>query len=232
MKTRIYDDACAANHAIDILGQRWVLAIIRELVLGPKRFSDLRADLRDVSANILSQKLELLENRGLVVHHRLPPPALTPVYGLTRWGMEAAPILQAMARWGARSPDHDMARPMSATSFILSLRSMIDNRRATGFAATIGFKLGRESFLVGYGSDGVMPQRADPSLGKDCEAIVEGTPGAAMALVHRKVPLQALEASGDLIVTGDRAIVRKLPLLYPPRERAIRPHSPPLSDMD
>lgn len=222
MKKRAYNDACAANHAADILGQRWVVAIIRELALGPKRFSDLRDDLREISANILSQKLEMLEARGLVVHRRLPPPALTPVYGLTEWGKEAAPILQAMARWGARSPEHDPARPMSATSFILSLRSMIDTERAEGFAATIGFRLGRENFLVVYSPEGVMPRRAEPDLGNDVAAIVEGAPDAVKAFVHCGASLETLEAAGDIVVTGDRAMAQALATLYPPRERASR----------
>lgn len=223
MKKRVYDDACAANHAVDILGQRWVLAIMRELVLGPKRFGDLRDDLRDISANVLTQKLEMMEASGIVRRETLPPPARAQVYGLTEWGYQAAPIFQAMARWGARSPAHDPGRPMSATSLILSLRSMIDPERAAGFRALLGFRLGRESFVVRFDDGEAGPKRLDPPPSVD--AVLEGAPDAVAALVHRHVPLAELEAEGALTVGGDRTLVERLATLYPACERAPCPDS-------
>ena len=145
---RHYDDACATAHALDLVGERWALLVMRELMLGPKRFSDLRADLPGISANVLTQRLEGLEAEGIVVRRRLPPPAAAQVYELTPWGYESEPIFQALGRWAARSPTHDPSLPFSAVSLFLSFRTMFDPARAKGLRARIGFRFGAESFVV------------------------------------------------------------------------------------
>ena len=90
------------------------MLVLRELLLGPRRFSDLRADLPGISANVLTQRLAELEARGLVVRRKLPPPASVQVYEATEWGLEAEPIVQTLGRWAARSPAHDPTLPISA----------------------------------------------------------------------------------------------------------------------
>src|SRR5215210_5492323 len=85
---RRYDDACGTAHALDLIGERWALLVMRELMLGPKRFSDIRADLPGISANTLTQRLEGLETAGIVVRTRLAPPASGQVYELTEWGYQ------------------------------------------------------------------------------------------------------------------------------------------------
>src|SRR5881628_1732882 len=97
--TRRYHDACGTAHALDLIGERWALLVMRELMLGPKRFSDLKGDLPGISANVLTQRLEGLETTGLVRRRRLPPPAAAQVYELTDWGYEAEPIVQELGRW-------------------------------------------------------------------------------------------------------------------------------------
>src|SRR3954454_12004495 len=144
---RRYDDACGTAHALDLIGERWALLVMRELMLGPKRFSDIRADLPGISANTLTQRLEGLEAAGLLVRRRLPPPASAQVYELTPWGYEAEPIVQSLGKWAARSPAHDPTLPISATSIMLSFRTMFDPARAGDFRARVGFRLGAESFL-------------------------------------------------------------------------------------
>src|SRR5688572_7480359 len=145
---RRYDDACGTAHALDLIGERWALLVMRELMLGPKRFCDIRADLPGISANVLTQRLEGLEAAGLLVRRRLPPPASAQVYELTQWGYEAEPIVQVLGRWAARSPDHDPTLPLSPVSLMLSFRTMFDAERAKGMAARIGFRLGHESFML------------------------------------------------------------------------------------
>src|ERR671917_2501717 len=86
---RSYEDACGAAHALDLVGERWALLVMRELMLGPKRFSDLRADLPGISANVLTQRLEGLEASGILARRKLPPPASAQVYELTPWGYES-----------------------------------------------------------------------------------------------------------------------------------------------
>ena len=99
---RWYQDACGAALALEFVGERWALLVIRELMLGPRRFSELRADLPGLSANVLTQRLDGLERSGVVQRRRLPPPAAVQVYELTDWGREAEPIFHALGRWALR----------------------------------------------------------------------------------------------------------------------------------
>src|SRR3954471_10523999 len=101
---RTYGDGCGIAHALDRIGERWALMIVRELVLGPKRFTDLRAGLPNASPNVLSQRLRELEQAGVVRRRKLPPPAASKVYELTEWGMELESVIVRLGRWGARSP--------------------------------------------------------------------------------------------------------------------------------
>ena len=123
---RWYDDACGTAHALDLVGERWALLVMRELMFGPKRFSDLRASLPGISANVLTQRLEGLEAAGVLVRRRLPPPAAAQVYELTAWGYESEPIFQALGRWAARSP---VARPDAAVQRGLAAAVAPDHAR-------------------------------------------------------------------------------------------------------
>lgn len=137
-----YDDACAAAHAMEILGERWALLVVRELHTGPKRFTDLRSALPGISANVLTQRLEGLEGAGVVRRRELPPPAASRVYELTEWGAESGPVFEALGRWAVRSPWKD-GKSFSAASFMLSLRTMFDPARAGDLAGSIDFVIGR-----------------------------------------------------------------------------------------
>src|SRR5215218_7263178 len=102
--TRTYDDGCAAAHALDLVGERWALLVVRELLLGPKRFTDLRSGLPHASPNVLAQRLRDLEAAGVVRRGKLPPPAASKIYELTEWGRDLEPVIIALGRWGVRSP--------------------------------------------------------------------------------------------------------------------------------
>src|SRR5688572_3845264 len=144
---RRYDDACAAAHGMDLLGERWSMPLIRELLLGPRRFSDLKTSLNGISANVLTQRLEGLEAAGVLVRRKLPPPASVQVYELTPWGYEAAPIFQALGRWAVRSPRHDPTRPFSPVSLMLSLRTMMSDDAAGDLEASIQLDMNDEHFF-------------------------------------------------------------------------------------
>jgi DNA-binding HxlR family transcriptional regulator len=209
---RRYDDACGTAHALDLIGERWALLVLRELMLGPKRFSDLRADLPGISANTLTQRLEGLETHGLLVRKRLPPPAAAQVYELTEWGYEAEPIVQVMGRWAARSPAHDPSMPLSATSLMLSFRTMGDPARMQGLKARIGFCIGAETFAVEI-ADGRMTAERGRIEGADL--IFTGPAPAIAGAVYGGVPIAALEAEGALKVEGDRELAAKFVTLFP-----------------
>ena len=144
---RRYDDACAAAHGMDLIGERWSMPLIRELLLGPRRFSDLKTSLNGISANVLTQRLEGLEGAGVLIRRKLPPPASVQVYELTPWGYEAAPIFQALGRWAVRSPHHDPTRPFSPVSLMLSLRTMLSPAAAGDLEARIQLHMNGEPFF-------------------------------------------------------------------------------------
>jgi DNA-binding HxlR family transcriptional regulator len=209
---RRYNDACGAAHALDLVGERWALLVMRELMLGPKRFSDLKADLAGISANVLTQRLEGLEAAGIVLRRKLPPPAASQVYELTPWGYEAEPIFQVLGRWAARSPSHDPRLPLSASSLMLSFRTMFDPERARDFSARAGFRLGEGTFLVRI-ADGAIEAGRGPIEGADF--IFAGPPPAVAAAVYGGVPIEALEAEGALKLEGDRALAARFVTFFP-----------------
>jgi DNA-binding HxlR family transcriptional regulator len=209
---RRYEDACGAAHALDLVGERWALLVIRELMLGPKRFGDLKRDLPGISANVLTQRLEGLEQAGVLVRRRLPPPAPVQVYELTPWGYEAEPIFQTLGRWAARSPDHDPSLPLSAVSLLLSFRTMIDPARAEGLEMRVGLRIGAESFALRV-ADGAVEAARGEAAGAD--VIFTGPAPAIGAAVYGGVPLDALEAQGALKVEGDRALAERFVTLFP-----------------
>jgi DNA-binding HxlR family transcriptional regulator len=209
---RRYDDACGTAHALDLIGERWALLVMRELMLGPKRFGDLRSDLPGISANVLTQRLEGLEAAGLLVRRRLPPPASTQVYELTPWGYEAEPIVQSLGKWAARSPAHDPTLPISATSIMLSFRTMFDGGRAGDFEARIGFRLGAEDFLATV-KDGRFESARGETQGAD--AVFTGTPTGLAAAIYGGQPFDLLESAGMLKVEGDLAAAERFTTLFP-----------------
>lgn len=209
---RSYEDACGAAHALDLAGERWALLVMRELLMGPKRFSDLKDDLPGISANVLTQRLEGLEAAGILERRRLAPPASGQVYELTPWGYESEPIFQVLGRWAARSPSHDPSLPLSAVSLLLSFRTMIDPERARGVAGRIGLVLGRETFCADL-KDGDIAIARGAVAGADL--VFEGPPPMLAAAVYGGVPLAVLEGQGALKITGDRALAERFVTLFP-----------------
>ena len=145
---RRYDDACGLAHAMELLGDRWAMLVMRELAYGPRRFSELKSDLPGISANVLTQRLNELESRGLVRKLKLPPPASVQVYEATEWGLEAIPVIASLGKWAARSPLHDPTLPMGHVSLIMSLQTLLSPALADGLDARIGFRFGDASYVL------------------------------------------------------------------------------------
>lgn len=190
---RRYDDACGTAHALELVGERWALLVVRELMFGPRRFGDLRASLPGLSANVLTQRLEGLEAAGVVVRRRLPPPASVQVYDLTDWGREAEPIISEMGRWAARSPGHDPTLPLSAVSMMLSFRTMFDASKAGDAAMQLGFRFGAETFVVEV-ANGALGVRRMEAGGAD--VVVAAAPEAVAAVVYGGAPADGLAMEG------------------------------------
>ena len=203
---RRYDDACGTAHALELIGDRWTLLVLRELMFGSRRFSDLRGDLPGISANVLTQRLGELEERGLARKVRLPPPASVQVYEATPWGLEAEPIVQVLGRWAARSPAHDPTLPISGVSILLSFRTMIDAKRARNLNARIGFRFGQDQYVARLKGGTIKVARK--AIG-GVDAVITAEPAMLAAVVYGGQPL-------DLIgIEGDRALVERFVTLFP-----------------
>jgi len=207
-RKRRYDDACGLAHALDLLGERWGMLVLRELAYGPRRFSELKADLQGISANVLTQRLTELERRGLVRKLRLPPPASVQVYQATDWGLEAVPVIASLGKWAARSPLHDPTLPMSHVSIIMSFQTLISPALAEGLDARIGFRFGNASYVT-IVRDG----RLDVRRGEveDCDVIFTGTPTEIAAVVHGGAPFETIKVEGDLALAHRFATLFPLP---------------------
>jgi len=212
LNKRLYDDACGAAHALELVGDRWALLVIRELLLGPKRFSDLRGGLPGISANVLTQRLEELEANAVVRRRRLPPPASAWVYELTPWGLEAEEIVKVIGRWAARSPSHDPSLPISVASTVMSMRTMFAADRAKDLSGRIGFRLGREEFVATLVKGKLTIARG---AANEADVVVEGDQQALAGAIYGGVPLAKLEKAGALKIGGDRALFERYIKLFP-----------------
>jgi DNA-binding HxlR family transcriptional regulator len=123
---RSYGQGCGTAHALDLVGDRWALLVVRELLFGPKRFTDLREGLPGIGPNVLSQRLKELEQTGVLHRRVLPPPAGSTVYELTEWGAELEDVLVLLGRWGARSPDLPRDAETHPEWLVLAMRAIYD----------------------------------------------------------------------------------------------------------
>lgn len=210
-KKRTYDEGCAAAHGLDLIGERWALLVVRELLLGPKRFTDLKAGLPHVSPNVLAQRLRDLEATGVVRHHKLPPPAASQVYELTDWGMQLEPVIMALGRWAARSPDMPFGAPTSTASLIIAFRTMFDPHAAEGFRASYELRLGDERFSVRVEDSRleIVQGRVDQPA-----AIIESDTGTLKALAFGGWSLAEALQAGALTMTGDKASAQRFFKLF------------------
>jgi DNA-binding HxlR family transcriptional regulator len=203
---RRYDDACGLAHALDLIGERWAMLILRELAYGPRRFSGLKADLSGISANVLTQRLAELEKRGIVRRTRLAPPASVQVYEATEWGLEIEPLIGALGKWAARSPLHNPTLPMSPVSLMMSLQTLFSPERAAGLEARIGFRFGEVEYVATVSRERVDIARGD-AAGSD--VIFSGSSNDVAAVIHGGAPFSMIS------VEGDQALARRFVTLFP-----------------
>jgi DNA-binding HxlR family transcriptional regulator len=201
---RRYDQYCSAARALDLVGDRWTLLIVRELLAGPRRYTDLHADLPGVSTDVLASRLKDMERDGLTTRRRLPPPGAVYVYELTARGRELLPVLQALGKWGqaelgGRRPTDAVRAHWFALPFLRALEGegLVEVHLEEG---DFHLNLGTEQGPV-YG-DGPAPAEADARLTMDsatCEAIARGELG-----------LRAAVQSGRVTVTGESTLAKSL----------------------
>jgi DNA-binding HxlR family transcriptional regulator len=198
--------------ALDLIGERWALLVVRELLLGPKRFTDLRAGLPHVSADVLSQRLRELERDGIVQRRTLAPPAGSRVYELTDRGMELEPLILALGRWGSGAPFPPGDARLGVDSAILALRTLFDPAAADGLNATYELRLGDQRFHARV-ADGRLEVARGSAENPD--ASIDTDTGTLSALLWhgRRLP-EALRAR-DIGIEGSRPAAERFLRLFP-----------------
>ncbi|MEO5939058.1 MAG: helix-turn-helix domain-containing protein [Sphingomonas sp.] len=199
---RWYDDACGTALALEFVGERWSLLVIRELIYGPRRFGEIKANLPGISANVLTQRLESLEEAGIVARRRLPSPANVQVYDLTDWGREAEVAIREMGRWAARSPRHDPMAFMSTASAMTSLRTLIDPAKASANPMTVAFHFPGDLFVARVGRDGINITRGETS---DADVTFTGDTLAMRRTIYGK---EGFDGDGLLAMAGNRGLAQ------------------------
>jgi DNA-binding HxlR family transcriptional regulator len=206
-RKRTQEDGCGIAHATDLLGQRWALLVIRELLLGPKRFTDLRSGIPDISPNVLGQRLRELEESGIVQRRKLAPPVAVQVYELTGWGRELEPAVLSLGRWASGSPSFPVGAEMGPDSLVLALKSTFQPEKADGLEASYELWLGEIPFKIA-----VKGGRFEASLGEaeGPDATIHSDPNTIASVVFGGNRLGKAVESGEVEVDGSRQAVRAL----------------------
>ncbi|MEU6832845.1 winged helix-turn-helix transcriptional regulator [Nocardia beijingensis] len=228
MDQRTYNQYCATARTLDLVGERWTLLLIRELLTGPKRFGDLQAALRGLGTGLLAARLKHLEAEGLARKITLPPPARTPAYALTEAGAELAPAILALARWGLKWA---MGQPRETETFhpgwaVLGLRACFDPDAAADLRAVYEFHIDDEVFHARI-QDGTIEALHGPAQHPDATVTI-GT-AAFLRLTSQELTLAEAIESGEASATGDSAALRRLRNLFrlpPPHTRTATPPAP------
>jgi DNA-binding HxlR family transcriptional regulator len=209
MPARRYDDPCGIARALDVVGDRWALLVVRELIFGSKRFSQLRDGLRGVSPNVLSQRLRDLEDGGIVRRDVLDPPAGVPVYELTQRGLALEPVLLELGRWGSREP-LPAAGQLSVSAVLIALKTVFDPAVAVDgvFALRVdgdwfGLTVAGGSIDIAHGR----PARPAVTMQTDAATL--------RALAFGREPIAAAELDGRLTVDGNRRLAERFTRMFP-----------------
>jgi DNA-binding HxlR family transcriptional regulator len=208
---RKYDQACGTAHALDVVGDRWALLVVRELVLGPRRFTDLREGLPGIGPNVLSERLKQLEEAGVVRRRVLPPPAASTVYELTQWGSELEDVVVRLGRWGARSPNLPLDSGETHPEWLmLGMRALYSPEADSG----------RTTYEIRFGDEPFWAQTDDGSLvvgrgaASEPDAVLTADVDTIAQLVRGQLKPGAALRSGAVKLEGDRAAFARFPTLF------------------
>ena len=206
---RTYGDPCGIARALDVVGERWALLVVRELLLGPKRFTDLRSGLPHVGPDVLSQRLRELESAGVVRRGKLPPPAGSRVYELTERGRELEPVILALGRWGSRAPFPAGSGELGVDALILALKTLFDPIRADPLVGiSFGLDLDGQRFEVRVTEDGLAVERGPAQY---AFATIATDPGTLEQVLWHGRRLR----DAALTVAGDRRAAERFLKLFP-----------------
>ena len=203
---RSYRDLCGIARALDVVGERWALLVVRELLFGPKRFADLHRGLPGLSQNVLTHRLRDLEDSGVLIRRRALPPSSGLVYALTDRGLQLEPVLLALGRWGSPSqPGPDSASELSPDALIVALRTTFDSAAAADLDGTVQLELPRDAFVLT-----VHDEKLDVARGEEAsDAFLAGSVRTIQDLVFDDRPLDDATRGGDAHAHGDITFLRR-----------------------
>jgi DNA-binding HxlR family transcriptional regulator len=216
---RTYGDGCGIAHGLDLVGERWALLIVRELVLGPKRFTDLRGGLPNASPNVLAQRLRELEQAQIVRRRRLAPPAGSWVYELTDWGRGLEPVVRSLGAWAVRSPVFPRDAPVSVDSVVLAMQTFFDRDAAHGLNARYELRLGEDRFHITIADGTIATGRGQAD---DADATIDTDTAVLSAVLWKGRDLDDALGAGDMTLGGDAQAARRFFSLFSVREPAAR----------
>jgi DNA-binding HxlR family transcriptional regulator len=203
---RSYGDSCGIARALDAVGERWALLVVRELLLGPKRFTDLRAGLPRIGPDMLAARLRELEDAGLVAQRWLAPPAARTVYELTPYGRELEPVLHALGRWGSRRPLREDPPPLSPDAAVVAMQTMFNPDPAAP-SSVIALRLDGHEFSLQASADRLI---ATTGSGAPSAATIETDSGTLSAVLWHGLDVDQVIAEGRLAIGGDQPAARSL----------------------
>jgi DNA-binding HxlR family transcriptional regulator len=225
---RSYRDLCGIARALDVVGERWALLVVRELLFGPKRFADLHRGLPGMSQNVLTQRLRELEDSGVLARRRALPPAAGLIYELTESGRALEPVLLALGRWGSpRPPRTDSAGELSPDALIVALRTTFDAAAMGSVRGTVQLRLPGDAFLLTVSGGGLDAIRGDAPA----DATLTSTVRTVQELVFDRRELDDAVRSEGASAEGDLRLLRRLLAAFDDHREPADPAAPPTKDV-
>ncbi|WP_165977960.1 winged helix-turn-helix transcriptional regulator [Nonomuraea diastatica] len=210
--TRSYGDPCGVARGLDVIGERWALLVVRDLLLGPKRFNDLLGGLHGASPNVLTQRLHDLIDLGVVRRRDLGPPARVRLYELTEWGHELEPLLLHLGRWGSQAPSPPQGE-LGIDSLLLSLKAGFDPARADELSGTYQLGVDGDTYLVRVADSSLQIERR---AARQPSATLSTDLDTLRQVIDGRIAIPAAQQSSRLHIDGDEPSVRHLTDLLQP----------------
>jgi DNA-binding HxlR family transcriptional regulator len=207
-----YEQYCPLAHALGVVGERWTLLVVRDLLHGPKRYTDLAAGLPGIGTNILAARLRDLDDAGVIQKRRLPPPAAVNVYELTPYGEELREPLYALGRWGARSLGPPGPRDALAPGWLVNAVQATCREWEGRAKGTFELHAGEDEVVTVSFENG--KPVAEPGTSDEAGVVIETDPTTLFCIASRDASIEESIASGDVRIRGDRADAKRFLSLF------------------
>ena len=211
---RSYNQWCSLAKALDVVGERWSLLVVRELLEGPRRYTDLREGIPGISTDVLAARLKDLEDDGVIERRTLPPPAASKVYELTEMGLGLGPTVAALSKWGAQllgpKTDDEAFRPHW---LVLGLRGMLRADRAADVTLDVDFDLLSGDRVRVRVDGGRLVYVAEPTT--PAQVLVHADLSTLSAVADGSLPVAAATEDGRFAIEGDADAVLSFQRLFP-----------------